>query len=711
MKKKLLAVVLTLCLAVVAMTVMAFATSLGTALTNEGGQLSSGNYYLNSDVTLTNNIVISSGNTVTIDLNGYTLTGTGNNSVITANGTLMLIDSSSAKTGKITGGSATYGGGVYVGGTGSFTMSGGTITGNSGTYGGGVYVSNSGSFTMEGGMISNNKATHGGGVYVYVYGTFTMTGGVISENIASESGGGVFNYGTFTMSGGTISGNTASNSGGGVIAYRNSFTMSDGTISDNNAENGGGVFVTVYSSFTVSGSPVVTGNTIGDETSKKTSNVYLHGGSSNNSYINLNGELTTGASISVTTYTTPTSSSAVQITTETNTSYYSSAISYIFSDNSSYIVQVNSAGYLELALSTYTVRWLDEDGTELEIDTNVAYGTMPSYDGKEPTKAADPQYTYTFADWTPEVSDVTGNVTYTATYSATLNAYTVRWLDEDGTELEKDTNVAYGTMPSYDGKEPTKAAGTQYHYTFKDWTPTVSDVTGDATYTATYTQTAHTIETQNAKDATCTEDGYTGDEVCAVCGETISTGEVIPATGHTYESVVTAPTCTEKGYTTYTCSNCGDTYTADETEALGHSYVYQGFAWSGDLKSATATFECSACGDVQVVDATVTSRNVLGVVTRVATVEFGGASYNSDPVTTGTSLLIIGTLTQTESEEVDSEEVDSEEVEITELIENTNSDTEPDEETLPEGNPTTGFAVALLPMAIAFAGAISKKRI
>lgn len=44
----------------------------------------------------------------------------------------------------------------------------------------------------------------------------------------------------------------------------------------------------------------------------------------------------------------------------------------------------------------------------------------------------------------------------------------------------------------------------------------------------------HTTEIRNAKDATCTEDGYTGDEVCTGCGATVSTGEVIAATGHSY---------------------------------------------------------------------------------------------------------------------------------------------------------------------------------
>ncbi len=41
-----------------------------------------------------------------------------------------------------------------------------------------------------------------------------------------------------------------------------------------------------------------------------------------------------------------------------------------------------------------------------------------------------------------------------------------------------------------------------------------------------------TIEVRNAKDATCTEEGYTGDTVCKRCGETLATGSAIPALGH-----------------------------------------------------------------------------------------------------------------------------------------------------------------------------------
>lgn len=146
-------------------------------------------------------------------------------------------------------------------------------------------------------------------------------------------------------------------------------------------------------------------------------------------------------------------------------------------------------------INTYTVTWTDEDGTELEKDENVPYGTKPTFDGKEPTKKADAQYTYTFSGWTPEVSEVTGDVTYKAVYKATVNKYTVTWKDADGNVLEEDKDVPYGTKPSYDGETPTKTGTAEKSYTFTGWDPAIGDatvVTGDVTYTAQFAEMTNT---------------------------------------------------------------------------------------------------------------------------------------------------------------------------------------------------------------------------
>lgn len=75
--------------------------------------------------------------------------------------------------------------------------------------------------------------------------------------------------------------------------------------------------------------------------------------------------------------------------------------------------------------------------------------------------------------------------------------------------------------------------------------------------------TGHTTEVQNAKEATCTEAGYTGDEVCTVCGETVTAGTTIAAKGHSWDSgvVTKEATETEEGIMTYTCTVCSETKT------------------------------------------------------------------------------------------------------------------------------------------------------
>lgn len=83
----------------------------------------------------------------------------------------------------------------------------------------------------------------------------------------------------------------------------------------------------------------------------------------------------------------------------------------------------------------------------------------------------------------------------------------------------------------------------------------------------------HTAEVRNAKEASCFEDGYTGDSYCKYCNTLMQSGTVIKAAGeHSYTSkVITQATCTSAGETEYTCTVCGDSYT--ETVESGHEYV------------------------------------------------------------------------------------------------------------------------------------------
>ncbi len=136
--------------------------------------------------------------------------------VIAVYGKLTIKDSSSGKTGKISGGRCSgTGGGIYVAPGGVLILESGTITGNTALNGGGVYVE--GEFTMTGGAITGNTAKNsGGGVHIGVMGEFTVTGGAINNNTAVYAGGvNVGTNATFTLGGDSasivdITGNTAS---------------------------------------------------------------------------------------------------------------------------------------------------------------------------------------------------------------------------------------------------------------------------------------------------------------------------------------------------------------------------------------------------------------------------------------------------------------------------------------------------------------------
>ena len=93
----------------------------------------------------------------------------------------------------------------------------------------------------------------------------------------------------------------------------------------------------------------------------------------------------------------------------------------------------------------------------------------------------------------------------------------------------------------------------------------------NASETRDITSLGHAIVRHAAKAATCTEKGWAAYDTCSRCD--YSTYKEIAATGHHHNAVVTAPTCTAKGYTTHTCNTCGNSYKDNYTNALGHSYA------------------------------------------------------------------------------------------------------------------------------------------
>ena len=150
-------------------------------------------------------------------------------------------------------------------------------------------------------------------------------------------------------------------------------------------------------------------------------------------------------------------------------------------------VTENASFVATFAIDQYTVVFKNDDGTELQSSL-YNYLELPSCE--TPTKAADVQYTYTFAAWSPAITNVTADATYTATYNSSVNSYTITFKNEDGTVLQS-SQIPYGEKPTYSGATPTKSATAQYSYTFAGWNTTIANVTGDAVYTATYNSTVN----------------------------------------------------------------------------------------------------------------------------------------------------------------------------------------------------------------------------
>lgn len=124
----------------------------------------------------------------------------------------------------------------------------------------------------------------------------------------------------------------------------------------------------------------------------------------------------------------------------------------------------------------------------------------------------------------------------------------------------------------------------------------------DKTWIETIPATGHQhTEIRDKKEATCEENGYSGDTYCKDCGQLISKGSEIKAKGHTWNNgkVTEEATCKKEGIKTYTCSICGDT----KTEAIPKKE--HSFDEGKVTKKATCTedglkvYTCKNCGETK----------------------------------------------------------------------------------------------------------------
>ena len=205
--------------------------------------------------------------------------------------------------------------------------------------------------------------------------------------------------------------------------------------------------------------------------------------------------------------------------------------------------------YATVNVPTGSVLTTDGETVTITYDGEVLYTATVSVESTD-------AYTYQISSWSISAETLSADTTVTATYSATVNSYTVTVavdgdgsVDVDEVEAEYGAEIAVVDGVLYVGGTPVTATAAEADgdtcYYSVSWSYDSEAVAGDMTVTATFT-----------------------------------------AVGHNYVAAVTDPTCTEQGYTTYTCSVCGDSYVDDYTDATGHDY-----------ELVDGSYVCSVCGD------------------------------------------------------------------------------------------------------------------
>ena len=141
------------------------------------------------------------------------------------------------------------------------------------------------------------------------------------------------------------------------------------------------------------------------------------------------------------------------------------------------------ASYSLIVNNKVTITWI-VDGVQKTQD--FAYNQKIEYQGTTPTKSSTTEFDYAFEKWLPEVAEderAVTDKTFTASFKESKRKYEIKFLWEDGS-LMRTYILEYGVMPTWD--EPTKTGGDECKYKFTGWSPEVTIVRGEASYTANF---------------------------------------------------------------------------------------------------------------------------------------------------------------------------------------------------------------------------------
>ena len=184
---------------------------------------------------------------------------------------------------------------------------------------------------------------------------------------------------------------------------------------------------------------------------------------------------------------------------------------------------------------------------------------------------------------TANTLDVGNSVTLTAT--TTPSGQNIEWI----TSNSSVATVNNGVVTAVGAGNATITAKFTYNGTVYNKTCAITvNESGECAHS--------NVTNVAATPSTCTTPGNNSYTVCNDCGVVVSGSNAeLPLAGHAYEATVTAPTCTEQGYTTYTCSVCGDSYVSDYVAA---SHTSKTITIPATCTVAGMEYNvCAICGD------------------------------------------------------------------------------------------------------------------